>query len=522
MFEYKEEAMINLQGIKRICLVFALLGFWVTTFPLAAGNSLIVGIQNRPKTMDPRFSTDATGMRISHHLLFSTLVQHDQDLRIIPGLAKRWETPDDKTYLFYLRKGVKFHDGEPLTADDVKFTFEHLKDPQTRSPFAGTYKVIEEIEVIDPHTVKFELKEVVASFLTSVIMPIVPKHLLTSGASFPDRLIGSGPFQFESQSPNEIVLKKNPDYFMGEPRLDRVVFKVINDDNTRFLKMRKGELDLVINAIALKRVDDFKKRPLNIRYNVIEEPGLSYNYINFNMMSKAVQDVKVRQAIAYGINVDEIIKYRLEGHAVPSNSLLSPVNWFSEEEAKRYPHNIDKARTLLNQAGLKDPDGDGPQPRLTLELKTSNNAEVIGIARILQAQLKKIGVNVDLKSYEWGTFYGDIKSGNFQMTTMRWVGITEPDFYYNLFHSGQFPPAGRNRGRYTNKTIDQLTEKGRQVLDPEKRKEIYSEVQKILARELPYINLWHTNNISIVHKRVSGYEQHPTGGFLSFWKIAVN
>jgi peptide/nickel transport system substrate-binding protein len=197
------------------------------------------------------------------------------------------------------------------------------------------------------------------------------------------------------------------------------------------------------------------------------------------------------------------------------------VNWFSEPDSQKYTHNPDKAKQLLKDAGLKDPDGDGPTPAITLELKTSNNAEVVGIARIIQAQLAGIGIRVDVRSFEWGTFYGDIKAGNFQMTTMRWIGVTEPDFYYNIFNSNQFPPAGRNRGLYQNEKIDRLTEQGRIVLDPRERKKIYSKIQKIVAQDLPYVSLWHPNNISIVHKRVSGYRQHPMGGFLSFRKMDV-
>lgn len=494
---------------------------WGAPFTLSGGEKILrVGLESQPKTMDPRFSTDANGMRISHHLLFSTLVQHGQDLQIVPHLARSWETPDEKTYVFHLHEGVRFHDGKLLTAGDVKFTFEHLKNPTTNSPFAGTYATIQSITVRDPHTVEFKLTKPVASFLTSIIMPILPEHLVKQGG-FGDRLTGSGPFRFVSRSPNEIVLAKNPDYFRGTPALDKIVFKVIKDNNTRFLKLRKGELDLVINAIALKKVDDFRKSPLSEMYRVEEAPGLSYNYLGFNLKAGPLDDPRVRKAIAYGINVDEIIKYRLEGHAVSSYGLLSPVNWYSERNAQHYKYNPTKAKKLLDEAGLKDPDGNGPQKRFQLELKTSNNEEVVGIALILKAQLAGVGIDLNVKSYEWGTFYGDIKSGNFQMTTMRWVGVTEPDFYYDIFHSSQFPPSGRNRGLYKNPEVDMLTEKGRRLPNPEERKKVYSKIQKIVAQDLPYVSLWHLNNISIVHKRVTGYKQHPLGGFLSFWKIDV-
>jgi len=328
--------------------------------------------------------------------------------------------------------------------------------------------------------------------------------------------VGSGPFRFVSRSPTRIELAPNEHHFDGVSKLDRLIFKVVSDDNTRFLKMKKGELDLLINAIPANKIDDFKRPPLNETYRLIEEPGISYNYLAFNMEDAEVQDVRVRQAVAHGIDVDEIITYRLHGHAMRATGLLSPINWYYEGNVASYAYNPEKARALLDAAGLKDPDGDGPAPRMTLELKTSNNDQVVGIARIIQAQLAGIGIRVEIRSFEWGTFYGDVKSGNFQMTAMRWVGVTEPDFYFDIFHSSQVPPAGRNRGRYGDPLLDQLVEEGRFMLDPVKRKGIYARVQKKAARDLPYVSLWHANNVSIIHKRVNGYRQHPMGSFTSF------
>lgn len=485
--------------------------------------SFQVGIENLPKTLDPRFATDAYGMRITGHLLFETLVTLGYDLQIVPSLAERWETPDDKTYVFHLKKNAKFHDGRPLTAEDVKFTFEHLMDPATQSPFAGTYNdKISSIEVIDPQTVKFVLVQPVASFLSALILPILPKHIITETSEFPKKLIGSGPFEFVSQSPNEIKLKANDDYMEGRPKCDRIVFKVVKDENTRFLKIKKGELDLLVNALSNDKIAAFSTESMSQSYSVIEEPGISYNYLAFNMTDPKLKDLRIRQAISHGLNVDEIIKFKLDAHAVRATGLLSPVNWFHEKAVPTYPYDPQKAKDLLDAAGYSDPDGDGPGERLTLEMKTSNNNEVADIARVIQSQLSAIGIRLDLKSYEWGTFYGDIKSGNFQITSMRWVGVTEPDFYYDIFHSSQIPPDGRNRGRYANETVDELVTKGRTTMDKATRKNIYAQLQEFVAEDLPYISLWHINNVSIVHKRVKGYRQHPTAGFLSFKEIDLD
>lgn len=485
-------------------------------------NQLVVGIEDQPKTLDPRYATDAYGMRISHNLIFATLLDEDYDLKIVPGLAQSWECPDDTTYIFHLRPNLVFQDGLPLTAQDVKFTFEHLMAPETRSPYAATLRSeIDSIELKDPLTVKFKLVRPTASFLNSLVIPILPEHLIKQGKDFSGRLIGAGPFKFVSQTSTEIVLAANKRYFGGPPKIERLVFKVVTDDNTRFLKMKKGELDLLINALPLDKIDEFKKPPLSDKYRVIEEPGLSYNYLAFNLEDPALRDIRVRKAIAYGINIDEIIAYRLAGHAVRATGLLSPVNPFYEPDVRTYGFDPKKAEALLDEAGFPDRDANGPKPRLNLELKTSNNAQAVGIARIIQAQLGAIGIHVDTRSYEWGTFYGDIRSGNFQMTTMRWVGITDPDFYYELFHSDQIPPRGDNRGRYINPDMDRLLEAGRGTPDFKSRKAIYSQVQRKLSEELPYVSLWHVNNVSIVNRRVIGYRQHPTGGFVSFKNVEI-
>ena len=225
-------------------------------------SALRVGIEDQPKTLDPRFATDVYGMRIASQLLFSTLVRHGDDLRIVPDLAERWETPDPTTYLFYLRDHVTFHDGVPLTAQDVVFTFRHLMDPATQSPFGPTFRdQIVAVEAVSPLVVRFRLQQPTAAFLTSIIMPILPQHLLEGkeATAFPARLVGSGPFRFVSQTSQAITLEANPDYYDGAPSLPRIVFAIIKDNNTRFLKARKGELDLLINALPPERIADFQK-----------------------------------------------------------------------------------------------------------------------------------------------------------------------------------------------------------------------------------------------------------------------
>jgi peptide/nickel transport system substrate-binding protein len=489
--------------------------------PDSTADELRVGIMDEPQTLDPRYAADAYGQRIGQ-LLFSRLVGLGYDLTIVPDIAESWEIPDAKTYVFHLRDDVQFHDGEPLTAEDVAFTFEHLMDAGTKSYFGTAFRTkIAGIEVIDSLTVRFDLHQPTASFLTDLIFPILPKHVLSQQIDSAELLVGSGPYRFVARSPSKIVLEAHDQYHLGTPQTKRVVVEVIQDESTRLFKLRKGELDILINAISPQKLGMLVEPPLDTLYQVVEEPGVSYDYMAFNFASPAVESVELRRAIAHAINVDELLTHQLSGHAVRASGLLSPVNWYCEPDVTTYDHDPQEAMRLLDSAGFTDPDGDGPQPRLTLELKISNSPEAVDKASRIQDQLKQVGIRLELRTYEWQTFFQDIKTGNFQLTIMRWVGVTEPDFYYSLYHSSKLPPEGRNRGRYSNPGIDQLVEAGRATMDPEQRRQIYSQVQKQVAVELPYISLWHINNVSIVHRRAHGYRQHPTGAWYSFYQIKL-
>ncbi len=491
--------------------------------PITSRREVRVGIEARPQTLDPRYAWDAYGMRICKELLFSTLVRDGYDLRPEPVLATDWETPDPTTYVFHLRKGVSFHDGSPLSAADVVATFEHVLDPQTRSPYAATLApVLERVQQRDELSVVFTLSQPVASFLSLVTVPILPRHLVDhADKDLSAKLIGSGPFRFVSQTATSIVLEPNPDCFEGAPDIDRLVFKVVGDDSTRFLKARKGELDLLINSIPLERIDDFRTPPLADTYRVVEQPGVTYQYLVLNLDDPVLGDLRVRRALAHAIDVKAIITHRLHDHAEPAGGLLAPVSWYHNPQVPLHPFDPELSGQLLDQAGFPDPDGAGGEPRLRLQLKTSTNPEALGTIMVLQAQLAVVGIETEVRSYEWGTYYADVKAGRFQVASMRWVGVTEPDFYYDIFHSGQLPPAGRNRGRYCNPQIDRLVELGRRSLDPEERRRAYRQVQEIVARDLPYISLWHVNNIAIVHRRIAGYRQHPKGNYHSFRHLAI-
>jgi peptide/nickel transport system substrate-binding protein len=334
------------------------------------------------------------------------------------------------------------------------------------------------------------------------------------GKKFTDQLIGTGPFKFvEWKHDEEVVFEANPDYFEGAPKIDKVVFKIIPDDTVRFLELKQGGVNFAQNVVPPDMVPIAEKTE---GLKVIAQESVIIYYLGFNLEDPILKNVKVRRAMAYAIDRQAIIDNLLKGQASLATGLLSPSNWAYEPNVKTYDYDPEKAKTLLDEAGYPDPDGDGPESRFKIVYKTSTNALRIRVGEVLQDQFKKVGIEVsEIQAFEWAKFYQDVIDGNFQIFTLRWVGITEPDIFHSIYHSSMFPPDGRNRGRYVNPKIDELTEKGRLVIDVEERKKIYSEIQKILAEELPYIFFWYPHNIVVMSENLQGFTLYPDGDFAS-------
>jgi len=483
-------------------------------------DTVVIGIESEPTNLDPRLATDANSSRING-LIYSGLLRQDENGLIQPDLAVNWETPDPGTYLFHLREGVRFHDGTVLTSRDVKYTFESILDPALGSPHKSTFEQIERIETPDDKTIRFVLREPFAPFLLSMTMGIVlAQSASAQGADFAKAPVGTGPFRLAKRNTGESYdLWANPDYFEGAPKLSRVIFRVVPDNTVRFLELQKGTLNLVVNGIELDYIPLVNKDP---RLKLMTGPGVNYSYIGFNLTDPLLKKQKVREAIAHAVDRDSIIRHLLKEMAHPATGLLSPMNWAYYGEVKTFEYSPQKSRELLDQAGYPDPDGGGPGMRFTLSYKTSQDEQGKRIAAALQQQLKEVGIEVTIRSYEWGTFYGDIKSGNFQLYSLSWVGVTDPDIYDYIFHSKNFPPAGANRGRYANPEVNALLERARRTLDLSRRKEYYRKVQEILAADLPYVSLWHYDNVAVIRKNVEGFVLNPRGDLYSLKDVRVD
>ncbi len=465
-------------------------------------NILVVAVDSAPRTLDPRYTTDANGQRIVG-LLFQSLVRLGKNLEISPEAAISWKY-EKLTYTFILQDKLTFSNGEKVSANDIRFSFSEYQ--KADSPFRSSLAIIENIEVSEENgfakNVKIKLKNYSATFLTDLIpVKFLPAEVIKKhGKDFSRHLVGSGYYQLGEEDINLYKLKKNIYYPNSPVKTDEIYFKVIQDDSTRYLKLRKGELDIAQNVISPIRVKDFFN---NDKYQVKVYPGLSMTYMLINLKDPILKNKSIRSALAKAINSEEIIKYKMENLGEAATSILGPNNFFYNQSIKPIEYNLENAKNELLKVA----------ETINLQLKTSNSLDVIESAKILANQISKTKVHVSLQSYEWGTFYSDIQTGNFQLALMRWVGATDPDIYRIALHSKEIPP-GRNRGSYINKELDLLLDKGIIASDLNERKKIYDKVQEIVREDMPFIPLWYNHQVAISNARVLNYVPRANGDFL--------
>lgn len=484
-------------------ILVSILGASCTKDLSADPDSIVMALSSAPATLDPRFATDANGMRIAG-LLFNSLVKIGPELDVVGDAAESWEY-QDKVYQFRLRQGLKFSNGRAVTPEDIRFTFSEYQN--SISPFRSALTSVKSVEVSEDDRgllVKIILNEFSAKFLASDLpaIKILPKtEILQHGAEFNQFLIGTGSFKLETQTANEIVLSGRFDHNFAPPKIKRVVFKIIRDDFTRYQKAIKGSVDIAQAEIPLNKIKDFSDKP--DEFQVFRYPGLSMTYILINFEDSLLKQKSLREALAQGINREEIINYKLEGFARTATSILTPNNPFFDKSLTNFSFDASKAKGLIDKLGLKGKE---------IVLKTSNTQSAVDNGKIIANQLSLIGLKVKLESFEWGTFYEDVQKGKFQMATLRWIGALDPDIYRLAFHSSEKPP-GRNRGRYANPNLDKILEQGLKESNKTKRVAIYQKVQKIINDDLAIIPLWYDEQVSIVHRRVMNYQPHLGGDF---------
>ena len=465
-------------------------------------------LDSAPTNLDPRIGADAYSEHVDG-LIFSSLVGRDANMKVIPDLAQSWDMPDPLTYIFHLRRGVKFHDGRPLTSADVKFTLDSILSGPIKTTKRQTFKLVTSIETPDDDTLVIHLSEPYASLLWNLSLPgigIVPRG---SGAEMAQHPIGTGPFRFVSAATDEeIVLERNENYFGLAPKIERLRMRIVPDVTVRALELRKGSADVAINSLTPDMVVTLaQERGLA----AVQEQGSSMAYLAFNFEDPILAKREVRQALAYATDRATIIKYLLRGQARRAQSLLPPNHWAFDADVQQYDFDPAHAESLLDAVGY--PRGaDGVRLRLTL--KTSTDEFVRLTSEAIADQWKRVGVDLELRPLEFATFYADVSRGSFQIYSLRWVGgNNDPDLFESVFSSKKMPPAGSNRGHYKNAELDSLLDQSRIEMDQVKRKKILARVQEIVATDEPYINLWYVDNVCVHRERLAGISLSPGGDY---------
>ena len=470
-------------------------------------------IESSPTNLDPRVGIDAQSERIDD-LLFDDLLTRDEHFNVQPGLAESWDIPNPLTYVFHLRHGVRFHDGRLLTSRDVKWTLDSILRGKIVSTKSAAYRFVDHIETPDDYTVVFYMKEPFATLLWNLsagAMGIVPYG---SGAEQTRHPIGSGPFRCVSaQQDRDVILQRNDEYWGPKPHLQRVRFLVVPDTTTRALELRKGSADIASNALTPDMALTLERETNLV---VQRAPGSVLTYVALNCRDPILSDVRVREALAYAIDRGPMLQYLWRGFARPADSVLPPQSWAYNGEGPRYNYNPDRARQLLDEAGYPAVNG----VRFHLTMKTSTEESTRLLAAVLQQQLRDVGIALDIRTFEFATFFSDVTHGAFQMYSLRWIGSNEdPDIFEYAFHSSKFPPHGANRSFYSNPRVDTLIDQARSELDQNVRKQLYAELQVILAQDVPYINLWYIDNVVVHSKRVVDLSLNPSGNY-DFLKTA--
>lgn len=443
--------------------------------------ALVFAVAQAPVNLDPRYAADAASERVNR-LIYQRLVEFDQASHVVPGIAT-WEMPDSLHYRFHLRQPVaSFHHGKLLTAADVKATYDSLLQLKN-SPHTAEFRHIKQITTPDAQTIEFTLNQPDPHFPARLIIGILPADQIAVRHDFSHAPIGSGPFKFERWHSRLQLLRLSD----GLP----VHVDEVKDPNVRVLKLKRGEVDLIQGDLPPELV---KYLQAQAGITVQTGPGVNYSYLGLNTQADFLRDVRVRRAIVHAIDTQAIIDKVMVGHSRQASAILPPEHYAGNAALQAYDYQPALARQLLQEAGVKLP--------LTLVYKTSTDPQRVRLATILQAQMQAAGIDLQIKSLDWGTFFADVQKGQFQLYGLTWVGIKTPEIYSKVFASDNRPPAGFNRGGYHDEVLDGLLQK-----------EDWPAVTRHIHAQLPYIPLWYEGQFAAYRTTIASYQPAPDGNW---------
>jgi peptide/nickel transport system substrate-binding protein len=447
-------------------------------------------IAQAPLTLDPRYATDAASERVNR-LIYRPLVDFDVHFRPVPALAN-WQCRDALHCRFKLgTEGREFHNGTRLTSLDVVATYRSLLALKN-SPHTAEFANIAEVAAADENTIDFTLKAPDAQFPARLVVGILPAALIAQNHDFARHPVGSGPLRCVEWN-RALRLERISDR-------QRIVLEEVRDPTVRVLKMLRHETDLVQGDLPPELVAYLRSQP---SVQVKEVPGANYSYLGFNLQDSLLRDPRVRRAVTLAIDRDTIVRQALVGGSRPATAILPPEHWAGNAQLPPYPYDPEQARSLLQQAGV-------PLP-LKLIYKTSTDAQRVRLATILQAQMRPAGIDLEIRSLDWGTFFDDVKHGKFQLYGLTWVGIKTPEIYRLAFHSQSVPPAGANRGRMQDAELDGLIA----------RQNWQAATERIHAL-LPYAPLWYEGQFAAMNRNVTDYAPASDGNWDGLARISKN
>ncbi|MGC9372034.1 MAG: ABC transporter substrate-binding protein [Thermovirgaceae bacterium] len=452
-------------------------------------------------TLDPHKANDVYSANVMKQI-YNNLVKINDEIEIEADLAESWENPDEKTWIFHLRKGVKFHNGDELTASDVVFSIERLMSPEMSAPGAYLLQEVDHAVAEDKYTVKIVTKNPFAPLLSSLAryeMAILnEKTVEAAGEDYAKNPVGTGPFMFESRHYGDrVVLKKFPDYFEGAAKVDQVVYRAIPEDATRVIELESGGIDIMYNLPP----QEYERLSGAENLQIYETVGQSTLYIGMDLTHPPFDNQKVRLAMNYAVDKQAIIDAVFFGKADPSYGPISPSIWgFDRSLEPVYPYNPEKAAELLKEAGF----GNG----FDCELWTDPRTERKSVCEIVQAYLSQIGINAEIKTMEWGSFLNATKKGSKALFVLGYTGTGDADGgLFPRFHSSAIQAS--NRDFYSDEETDALLEKGRTTVDIAARQQVYKELQAKLIEEAPNIFIAVPKFMSASRENVVGFVQYP-------------
>ncbi|MGH2449922.1 MAG: ABC transporter substrate-binding protein [Candidatus Limnocylindria bacterium] len=487
------------------------------------GGTLVFASPIDPNSMDPRLQNDTAAFRINE-LVYSGLYNVGPDLEPQPDLAESTQNPDPTTWTFSLRRDVKFHDGSELTAEDVKYTYDTMLDPDFQSPRRALYDPIASVDVVDRYTVRFNLKFPFAALLVVLDHGIVPKAIAEQpGANLAANPVGSGPFKFVSWVRGDrIELERFDDYYKGAPYLDRFVLRVIPDANAQIVGIETGEVHLLGNVDA-PRARDTKRLVENPvpGVRVLRAPAPGYTYVNLNTRHPVLADAKVRQALAYLTDRETIVETIYAGISTPGCSPLSPGTWAHDPAIRCIEYDPARAAQLLDEAGWRvGADGtrekNGQELRFSILTHTGDDQRA-QVTEFLQNTWAQAGIALDVAPpVQFSALITLLVEGNYDAIVVGWLALADPDrAMYRSFHS----TSPSNWGKYENPALDELLERARQVSDRAERKRLYVEAANIVVSEAPYIFFQDQAYVNLVRDTVQDYVLNPSGNIKSVEKV---